>query len=189
MIVPAVLSLVVLLSCGGLGKVSQGRVIEYDPEKGLITLIQDSNYMDPSDPKYDILPPVTIRIPEDPKEMGPAPEAGGLMLLDRENKRVVIFDPVARDLKTVHYTLVEEHGNVFQDDARVNEVALPAIDRENKTITVYAPRRRELVTFSVADEYLALPYDTWKSGDEVRYYYKDPGQALRLMNVTKMDST
>jgi hypothetical protein len=32
-----------------------------------------------------------------------------------------------------------------------------------------------------------MPDDTWKIGDEVRYYYKDPAQALRLMNVTRTD--
>jgi len=28
---------------------------------------------------------------------------------------------------------------------------------------------------------------TWRTGDVVRYYYKTPGQALRLMNVTATD--
>jgi hypothetical protein len=38
---------------------------------------------------------------------------------------------------------------------------------------------------AVDERYLSLPPDTWKSGDMVRYYYKEEGQALRLMNVSK----
>ena len=32
-----------------------------------------------------------------------------------------------------------------------------------------------------------MPADTWQGGDVVRDYYKNPAQALRLMNVTKTD--
>jgi hypothetical protein len=34
---------------------------------------------------------------------------------------------------------------------------------------------------------LAMPAGTWRAGDVVRYYYKDPARALRLMNVTATD--
>ena len=44
-----------------------------------------------------------------------------------------------------------------------------------------------LVTFSVPEEYLALPANTWEAGDEVRIYYKEPGKAARFMNITKTD--
>jgi hypothetical protein len=44
-----------------------------------------------------------------------------------------------------------------------------------------------LITFPVSDELLAMPVETWRSGDVVRYYYKDPAHALRLMNVTQTD--
>ena len=65
----------------------------------------------------------------------------------------------------------------------------PVIDRPNKAITVYVPEEKKLVKFTVQDEYLALPDDIWKLGDEIRYYYKQPGQALRMMNVTTTDVT
>jgi hypothetical protein len=71
----------------------------------------------------------------------------------------------------------------------VASVRLPKVDRAANTITLYAPRQGRLLTVSVAPEYLALPDNTWAWGDEVRYYYKDPGQALRLMNVTRTDVT
>jgi len=44
-----------------------------------------------------------------------------------------------------------------------------------------------LLTFKPPVEYLSLPEDTWRAGDVVRYYYKDPGKTLRVMNVSKTD--
>jgi len=61
------------------------------------------------------------------------------------------------------------------------------VDRVRKTITLYAAKDRTLITFGVSDDLLAMPADTWRAGDVVRYYYKDPAQALRLMNVTRTD--
>jgi len=181
------LPFILALGCGGFGKVNQGRVIEFDRQKGLVTLIQDSNYRVPGKPRYDVLPPVTIRIPVDPKQMGPAPEAGKRMLLDTDNNKMVFYDLATRSFRTVQFSLIERHTNVFRDDARVASLRFPAVNREKKTITLYSARLRELVTLSVPEEYLALPEDTWRPGDEVRCYYKDPGQALRLMNITKTD--
>jgi hypothetical protein len=61
------------------------------------------------------------------------------------------------------------------------------VDRAKKTITLYAAAEHTLITFAVSDDLLALPANTWRAGDVVRYYYKDPARALRLMNVTKTD--
>lgn len=181
-----VLPVLLLVGCQ-FGEVNQGRVIDYDKEKGLITYIRDSNYMDPDNPRYDMLPPIIIKIPEQPKEMGPEPEAGKRMLLDYQNKEIVIFDTMTQDFLTINYTLIEQHDGVFRDDPMVAGRIFPIVDQEKKTITVYSARQMELVTFSVPDEYFYLPEETWKAGDEIRYYYKDPEQALRLMNVTKTD--
>ena len=63
----------------------------------------------------------------------------------------------------------------------------PPVDRAKKTVTVYSAEQHLLVTFAASDDLLALPDDTWRAGDVVRYYYKEPGQALRFMNVTKTD--
>lgn len=180
------LPVLLLMGCQ-FGEVNQGRVIEYEQETGKITYIRDSNYMDPNNPQYDLLPPVTIKIPENPKEMGPEPAAGKRMTLDYQNKKIVIFDTENQDFLTINYTLIEQHDNVFRDDPRVAEKSFPHVDRNKRTITVYSVRQNELVTFSVPDKYFNLPDDTWKAGDEIRYYYKEPDQALRLMNVTKTD--
>ncbi|HDQ39633.1 MAG TPA: DUF4881 domain-containing protein [Desulfonatronum sp.] len=187
LLLASLLCLALTLGCGDFGKVNQGRVIEFNQATGEVTYIQDSNYMEPGKPKYDVLPPVTIKIPVDPKEMGPEPEAGKRMVLDYQNRKIVIFDTYTQDFLTINYTLIEQVDGVFRDDPRVAGISFPIVDREKKTITVYSSRQHELVTFSVPDELFQRPDDTWKAGDEIRYYYKDPKQALRLMNVTKTD--
>lgn len=181
-----VLPVLLLMGCQ-FGEVNQGRVIEYDSEKGVVTYIRDSNYMDPNNPKYDLLPPITIRIPEKPKEMGPEPTAGKRMTIDFDKKEIVIFNDQTQDFEAVKYTLIEQHDGMFRDHAMVAGKTFPIVDREQKTITVYSYRQLALTRFSVPDEYFDLPDETWRAGDEIRYYYKDPEQALRLMNVTRTD--
>jgi hypothetical protein len=175
------------LGCVGFGHVQQGRVVIYDKAEGWITLIADSNPLQPDHPRYNVLPPVTIRVPEDPKEMGPTPEAGLLLRLDWAHQEAVIFDPATQKFRHVPYRVVEQHDNVRRGDPRVARKPFPVVDRAGRTITVYDARDRKLIVFSVAEELLQLPDETWKFGDEVRYYYKDPGRALRLMNVSKTE--
>ena len=182
-----VLSVAVLFvaGCGASGKVNQGRVIEYNATQGVATLISDSNPSNPADPHYDVLPPVTIHIPDDPRQMGPVPEAGKLLRLDTKKCEAVVFDAATRSIHTITYTVLEERNDVFADDPRIAGRVFPVVDREGKTITVYSSEMRWLATFTVPERYLVLPDETWKRGDDIRYYYKDPGKALRLMNVTK----
>jgi len=180
-------SLGVLAGCGGFGRVNQGQVVEYQRSTGLLTVIGDSNYRDPANPRFDVLPPVTIRVPQEPREMGPEPAAGKLLGLDYANRRAVVFDAATESLRTVEYTLISQQSDVYSGDARVSHTRFPVVDRNSKTITVYSSRDRRLVVFAVPEEYYAMPDDTWRIGDEVRYYYKDPARALRLMNVSKTD--
>jgi hypothetical protein len=182
-----VLSMLFVLGCGDFGLVNQGRVIDYDREKGIVTYIRDTNYQEPGRPVYELLPPVSVRIPVDPKEMGPEPLPGKRMKLDVEKRQIVIFNIQTQDFQVVNYTLIDQQENVFRDDSRVVGVSFPVVDREKKTITVYSSRQNVLMAFSVPDEFFALPDTTWRAGDEIRYYYKDPDQALRMMNVTRTD--
>jgi hypothetical protein len=168
-----------MAGCGKQGQVVQGRVITYDPQARQLTLIREP--AGPAGSSPGILPPVTISTPEDPDEMGPAPAAGGLMLLDSKNRRIVIYDRAAQSFRSVAYTPLEERYNVTKSPGR------PALDRVRKTITIYSAKDRSLITFAASDDLLAMPADTWRAGDVVRYYYKDPARALRLMNVTKTD--
>jgi len=185
--VAAAVACAVALGCGGSGSVNQGQVVEFDGAKGLVVLIQDSNYLDRANPKFDMLPPVRVQVPVDKREMGPAPEAGKLLALDCEKKQLVVFDAASQGFRTIDFTLIGRQDNVYGDDARVAGVRFPVLDPDKRTITVYRSKQRRLVTFSVPDEIFSLPVDSWRTGDEVRYYYKDPGQALRMMNITKTD--
>ncbi len=166
--IAALAPLLLLAGCDVSGKVEQGRVIAYDPGRQLVTLIPESG---PA--------PVTVRAPEDPDEMGPAPAAGKLLSVDARGGQLVVWDAAAQALRKIAFTPLETH--------RAAKPASPKIDRARGTVTVYSPSEKMTVTFAASADLLALPADTWKSGDVVRYYYKEPGQALRLMNVTKTD--
>ncbi len=113
--------------------------------------------------------------------MGPAPLAGGLLKLDSKNRRIVIYDRVTQSFRTITYTPLDERHNISKSPGP------PVVDRARKTITLYAPKDRSVITFAASSDLLAMPAGTWRAGDVVRYYYKDPAHALRLMNVTKTD--
>lgn len=182
----ALLPLALLLGCGELGKVDQGRVIAFDKAKGTVTLIQDKK-AEPGNPDYNTLPPHTYTIPEDPNEMGPEPKAGNRMKLDAKAKEIILFDSASQNFIKIPYTLIDQREGIGRDNPLVAGKKFPIIDKEKKTITEYSGRQRLLVTFSVPDEYFNLPHDAWEAGDEVRIYYKEPGKALRLMNITRTD--
>jgi hypothetical protein len=123
------------LGCSDLGKVDQGRVIAFDKEKGLVTVIRDSAPTT-NKPQYDRLPPFTIKVPANPNEMGPAPAAGKRLLFDTDNKQLVVFDAIAGSIKTITYTPLLEAPNVAKDDPRVKGIQFPIVDRRNKAITI-----------------------------------------------------
>jgi len=166
--------LLLLAGCGEYGSVNQGQVIEYQRDTGLVTLVADSNYRDAAHPRFDVLPPVTTRTPGNPLEMGPPPDAGKLLRVDTSARKLVIFNSAANRIQEVPYQEVAATSAC---------TAAPVADRERKTITLCADHRTLAV--SATDELLTLPEDTWRAGDEVRYYYKDPARAIRFMNVTK----
>jgi hypothetical protein len=187
-------SVLFLFGCGQeFGKVEQGRTVAYDKEKKTVTFIRDTNTDPKQQPNYNGLPPLTFRIPDDPKEMGPEPKAGGRLKIDTKKNQIVIFDPKEQTIKTIDYKLIEQKENVDRQDPLVFDKVSgkpkpnPLVDREKKTITIYSARQKTYTVFTVPDEYFAYPDSTWDAGDEVRVYYKEPGKALRLMNVTKTD--
>uniref|UniRef100_A0A7C3UYW7 DUF4881 domain-containing protein n=1 Tax=Desulfobacca acetoxidans TaxID=60893 RepID=A0A7C3UYW7_9BACT len=172
--------------CGDMGKVDQGRVIAFDKAKGTVTLIQDKKG-EPGKPDYDTLPPHTYSIPEDPKEMGPEPKAGLRMKLDLDKKVLTIYDPETKAFKNITFEIVEQKTGVGKDDPLVAGKSLPAVDKEKKTLTLYSGRQKLYAVLKLPEEYLDRPVSTWDAGDEVRIYYKEPGKALRLMNISKTD--
>ena len=155
--VAAAVACAVAFGCGGSGSVNQGQVVEFDGAKGVVVLIQDSNYRNPASPKFDVLPPVRVRVPVDKREMGPAPEPGKLLALDCEKKQLVVFDAASQGFRTIDFTLIGRRDNVYGDDSRVAGVRFPVVDGDKRTITVYRSKERRLVTFSVSDEIFSLP--------------------------------
>jgi hypothetical protein len=180
------LPLAALFGCVQDGKVDQGRVVAFDADKRLVTIIRDVK-MDPIHPQYSHLPPIVYELPADPAETGPLPKAGRRLKLDADNNQIVLFDPATQNFKRVDFTPIEKIMNVTPDDARVKGKKFPIIDRDKKTMTIYSSRQRIYETVKVADEYLALPESTWEAGDEVRIYYKQDGKSLRFMNLTQTD--
>jgi len=181
----AILPLVLIWGCGEQGKVEQGRVIGFDKTKETVTLIVDTKH-DTANPDYSGAP-ITFALPKDPMERGEDPKAGMRMKLDTKTKEIVIYDPASKGIKKINYTLIDQKENVAKNSPLVADKKFPIVDKDKKAITVYSGRQKLLVTFSVPDEYLALPDNTWEAGDEVRIYYKEPGKAARFMNITKTD--
>ncbi len=180
------LPLLVLFGCIDFGKVDQGRAVSFDKDKRIVTMIRDKKN-DTQNPDYSDLPPITYVLPTDPMESGPEPKAGGRMKLDTEKSQIVIFDTAAQNFKTIDFKLVEKKDGVDQQDPAVKGKAFPVIDKGKKFVTIYSGRQKLLVTFSVPEEYLALPPSIWDAGDEVRVYYKEQGKALRYMNISRTD--
>jgi hypothetical protein len=181
-----ILPFALLVGCGEYGKVDQGRVVKFDKDKRLATVIRDAK-ADPANPDYNHLPPAVYELPTDPNESGAEPKAGLRMKLDTKNRQIVIFDPAVQDFKTLSYTLIDQKENVAKSDPLVVDKKFPAVDRDKKTITIYSGRQAVLTTFSLPDEYFGLPDSTWDAGDEVRVYYKLEGKAARFMNISKTD--
>lgn len=53
------------------GQVEQGKVIAFDKDAQIVTVVHDTN-IDPSNPKYDKMPPVVFKLPANPKGNRPA---------------------------------------------------------------------------------------------------------------------
>ena len=173
------------LGCGEMGKVDQGRVIAFDNAKATVTFINDVKH-DPANPDYSGAP-MTFSLPTDPADRGEDPKAGKRMKLDAKTREIVIYDTATQSMKKITYTLIDQKEGVAKDDPLVKGKKFPLVEKDKKAITIYSGRQKLLTTFSLPDEYFALPDDTWEAGDEVRVYYKEPGKALRFMNITRTD--
>ncbi len=173
------------LGCGELGKVDQGRVIAFDKAKETVTFINDVKH-DPANPDYSGAP-ITFALPKEPMDRGEDPKAGKRIKLDAKTREIVIYDTGTQSMKKIAYTLIDQKEKVGKDDPLVKGKKFPLVEKDKKAITIYSGRQKLLTTFSLPEEYFALPDDTWEAGDEVRVYYKEPGKALRFMNITRTD--
>lgn len=168
------------------GTVDQGRTVAFDKAKRQVTFIRDTSPVQ-GKPDYSHLPPVTYTIPDDPAEMGPEPRPGGRMKLDMEKNEVVIFDPQAQNFVHVPFKLVDKQEKIDKEHPLVKGKKFPLIDPTKRTVTMYSGRQKTLVTIEVSEEDIKRPEYAWIAGDEVRVYYREPGKALRLMNITQTD--
>jgi hypothetical protein len=180
------------LGCEEYGKVDQGRVIAFDKENAIVTVIEDRK-MEPNDPDYSILPPHPYSMPTAAIDRGADPKAGLRLKLDVDQKYIKIFNPNTQAIEDLPIEIIDMQKNIAKDhplvfDKDVNAARkFPVIDQNKKTITIYSGRQKMLTTFSVPEEYFGLPEYTWDAGDEVRIYWKEKGKALRFMNITRTD--
>lgn len=176
------------------GKIDQGRVIAFDKEKKTVTIIRDKNE-DPKKPDYSVLPPHTYKLPVETggePRMGPEPKPGLRLKLDAKKNEIIIFDTATQTIKAIPFKTIDKKENVDRKDplllgADGKPKKFPIVDREKKTITIYSSRQKILETFNIPDEYFALKDYTWDAGDEARIYYREEGQALKFMNISKTD--
>jgi hypothetical protein len=181
-----------VLGCDEYGKVDQGRVVAFDKEKDIVTVIEDKN-MDQLNPDYAILPPHPYTMPADKMERGADPKVGMRLKLDVEKKYIKIFNTQTQAIEDLPIEIVDvqkdiakDHPLVFDKDKNAAK-KFPVVDKEKKVITIYSGRQKMLSTFSVPEQYLEFPENTWDAGDEVRIYWKEKGKAIRFMNITKTD--
>lgn len=183
------LTLVVVFSFGlagcDFGDVDQGRTIAYDANTKTVTFVQDAKH-DQQNPEYNGQV-VSFKLPSDPNEVGPLPVPGGRLKLDVEKKSVTIFNPETKTIEVVPVNIldVQQLGPNARNHPLVKGKTFPMIDKAKGSITEFSPRQRLLVTFTVPENMLNLPPSTWEAGDEVRVYFKQKGQALRFMNITR----
>lgn len=181
-----------LAACDFDGGVEQGRCVAYDPDAGTVTIVVDTT-LDQHDPHYSGQVD-TFKLPTDPRDMGPAPVAGGRLMLEIDKNMILYYDRETKSVKElpVQFTEVEKgisakHPKIYDDKDKKKKKKFPIIDKENHTITVYSPRLESLVTFRVSDAELDMPAYTWEAGDEVRIAFRKSkrNDAIRFMNVSK----
>ena len=190
------LACLALAGCGDFGKIEQGRVVAFDKDKKTVTFLPNSALS--GTPKY-AAPPLVFAIPEDPAEMGRDPKGGMLRTnINIEKKLISMYNPQAKAIEDLSFELVENHTGVnvrrqhplVYDAAARKPRVFPQVDAAKKTVTAYSARQQMLTVMKFSDaDFAKYNGDQWGAGDEIRIYYKQPGKALRLMNITQTDIT
>ena len=173
LILLTILPLALALGCGEQGKVEQGRVIAFDKAKETVTFIVDTKH-DTANPDYSGAP-LTFTLPKDPMERGEDPKAGLRMKLDTKTREIVIYDMLTKGMAKITYTLIDQKENVGKNSPLVEGKKFPIVDKEKKAITVYSGRQKLLVTFSVPEEYLALPAEYLGGGRRSAHLLQSAG--------------
>ena len=119
------------------GQVEQGKVIAFDEDAQLVTVVHDTN-IDPSNPKYDKMPPVVFKLPANRKEIGPLPKFGQRLQLNLEEKKLEIYDAQKQTLVYIDIPDADVQKDIGKEHALVKDQSFPKIDSEKGTITVYS---------------------------------------------------
>lgn len=174
-----------LAACDFDGGVEQGRCVAYDADKHTVTLVVDTT-LDQHDPHYSGKVDTFI-LPDNPLDMGPAPEAGGCLMVEPDKSKVLIFDPATKSVKEIDVQFVGKEENVGSKSPALKGKTFPIIDKAAGTVTIYVPRLETIFTMKLTPEELELPPYVWTVGDEVRIAFRKdkPGVAIRFMNVSK----
>jgi len=189
-----VLAGLALAGCGNYGKVEQGRTVAFDKAKEIVTIIADSNMDHKKPPMFSVLPAQEFAMPTDPAERGADPTPGLRMHLDVEKKIITMYNPQTKTLENLPFEVVADHQNVdlrrqhplVWDAATKKAIVFPKVDAVNKTIEIYSRRQLRLTTIKLAaEDFAKYKEKDWDAGDDVRIYYKEPGKALRFMNINK----
>jgi hypothetical protein len=200
-----VLSGLMLAGCGNYGMVEQGSVVGFDKEKSIVSIICDDNTDLQKPANYVILPPHDYALPAEAAERGADPNVGLCVNLDVEKKIITMYNAKEKKLENISFELIEDIHQRLRVNRR-DEVVLPGekvykkmaefpvVDEANKTLQLVYRRQfknqMRLTTIKLAEADLAkYKGKEWNAGCEVRIYYKDPGKALRFMNITKTDIT
>lgn len=182
----ALASCLALTACDFNGGVEQGRCVAYNEKDNSVTLVVDSA-IDQHNPHYSGAVD-TYKLPTDPRDMGPAPVAGGLLMVEPSKKEAIIYNPETKKQETLAINVEDEVKGLAPNDPKIKGRTFPEVNKETHVVTVYSPRLGELISFKPADPAaFNLPDFVWQYGDEVRIAFKKDmkDQAVRFMNVSK----
>ena len=157
--------------------VEQGRCVAFTGDK--VTFVRDTNVDPRGSAKYEGTV-LTFNMPADPKEKGPEPAFGSFVSFNIDKSQIQVFKDGALSTVAVQFENVKKGVERHADE--VKGKMFPMLNAEKKEVTVYA--NMTLATFKIPAD---LP-DTaqfWTRGDDVRVFFKEKGQALRFMNISK----
>lgn len=182
-----------LVGCGQeYGKVEQGRTVAYDKDKKTALVILDAG-IDDKNPHYTVLPAHEFLMPLDPAEIGAEPKAGLRIKLDVEKNIITMYNPKTQKFEDLSFKLINkqqvprDHVLVFDKEANKPR-PFPAVDKDKREVTIYSGRQQLFVTIQLDEaDFVRYTEKDWDAGDEVRIYFKEPGKALRFMNIAKTD--
>ncbi len=174
-------------------KITQGRVLEFDPNTLSLLIIVDKNNNNEK-PDFNTLPPQRFDLSTDIIEKGSEPTGGYRLNLDTQKKQLTLYNPSEQNIMNVDIKILEQKLNVQRDDPLVYDKKTQttknylSIDKTKKIIHLYSLRQRTYLSFQVEDKYINLPDRAWLSGDYVKIAYKEgTTKALKFTNITKTD--